>query len=270
MQHNRDITTTRAIWDSTVGYVRLANKFMPAIEAAVDHLAPTRNDHVLDIATGAGHAAVVARRGGAQVTGIDISPILISEADHYAVTNNLDDIQFDEGDAANLPYPNASFTVAISSFGLPHVENGERAVQELFRVLRPTGRVALLAWHADSLILKFYELLREYVTLEPSDIQLWEWGSPNRVREILDVRQFPTVQSRAGDLSFDYPDAAMAWQDWRTNYSPFRYAYTRLTEPQRERVDREAEALIEAHGTPFCGRYLLTVAQKIEATRVLG
>lgn len=270
MQQDQDLNVKRSIWGSNVGYVRLANRFLPAIEDAVQMLSPGSNDRVLDIATGAGHAAVEIRQAGAQVTGIDISPILLSEAEHYTITHNLDAIQFDEGDAADLPYPDRSFTLAISSFGLSHVANGQRAISELARVLVPAGRVTLITWHADSVILKLYDLLRSYLIFEQSDIQLREWGSPNRMRDILNTRVFPVVQSRAADIEMDYEDIESAWLDWRNNFSPFRYAYTRLEQPQRDRVDQEARQIIEAGGLPFTLRYLLTLAQKSDATRALG
>ncbi len=77
-------------------------------------------DRVLDVATGTGRTAVLARMTGAVVEGQDLSPVLIGEAEHFALASGFPDLTFSESDAENLPYPNDVFSVVISTFGDTH------------------------------------------------------------------------------------------------------------------------------------------------------
>jgi len=71
---------------------------------------------VLDVACGTGVVAVTAARRGASVTGLDLSPALIERARYNADLAGVR-IDFTDGDAEALPYPDASFDVVLSQFG---------------------------------------------------------------------------------------------------------------------------------------------------------
>src|SRR5262249_15535051 len=71
---------------------------------------------VLDVGCGTGVVAVTAARSGAKVSGLDLTPTLLERARHNACVA-CTDIEFVEGDAEALPYPDASFDVVLSQFG---------------------------------------------------------------------------------------------------------------------------------------------------------
>src|SRR3981081_4056963 len=71
---------------------------------------------VLDVACGTGNTSLPAARTGATVTGVDIAPNLLEQARSRAGKEDLK-IQFDEGDAESLSYPDASFDIVLSMFG---------------------------------------------------------------------------------------------------------------------------------------------------------
>src|SRR5262245_21761629 len=73
-------------------------------------------EHVLDVGCGTGVVAVTAARAGARVKGLDLSPVLLEEARLNAKIAGVE-IEFVEGDAEKLPYPDASFDVVVSQFG---------------------------------------------------------------------------------------------------------------------------------------------------------
>jgi demethylmenaquinone methyltransferase/2-methoxy-6-polyprenyl-1,4-benzoquinol methylase len=96
-------------------------------------------DRVLDACCGTGDLAIAARSAGGEVTGIDFAPRMLERARRKAPS-----ISWIEGDLLALPFEAAAFDVATVGFGVRNVEDLERALAELRRVLVPGGRLAVL------------------------------------------------------------------------------------------------------------------------------
>ncbi|MEU6586473.1 methyltransferase domain-containing protein [Nocardia sp. NPDC046763] len=108
-------------------------------------------DHALDLGCGPGRLAnELARQAGpdGRAVGVDPSPQMIAYATAHAALN----CSFDLGAAQSLPYPDASFDVATSTFAMHHIAESERktALAGVFRVLRPGGRLLLADTHPTS------------------------------------------------------------------------------------------------------------------------
>src|SRR5439155_12482686 len=93
---------------------------------------------LLDVACGTGNLAIPAARAGAIVTGVDIATNLLEQARARAESEGLK-IQFDEGDAENLPYPDSGFDVVVTMFGAMFAPRPDLVAAELKRVCRPGG-----------------------------------------------------------------------------------------------------------------------------------
>jgi SAM-dependent methyltransferase len=119
-------------------FARITSLF---VDALLDAAGVGADMTVLDIACGPGHVSATARMRGAHVTGIDFSAAMIAEA-----RRNPPGIAFEEADAERLPFADESFDAAVANFGLHHVENPERALREIHRVLRPGGGFAFTLW----------------------------------------------------------------------------------------------------------------------------
>jgi SAM-dependent methyltransferase len=89
------------------------------------------DEQVLDVACGTGNLALPAARAGALVTGIDIAPNLIEQAQASAAEEGLP-VAFEVGDAERLPYADAGFGTVVSMFGTMFAARPERAAAVAF------------------------------------------------------------------------------------------------------------------------------------------
>ena len=103
-------------------------------------LVVSSGDRVLDACCGTGDLAVAARRAGAaEVVGLDFSERMLERARRKDAA-----VEWLQGDLLELPFEDGSFDAATVGFGVRNVDDLERALAELRRVLRPGGRVGIL------------------------------------------------------------------------------------------------------------------------------
>ncbi len=136
---------------------------------------------VLDLACGTGPVAVTAARAGAQVRALDLTPALLEHARHNASLAGVS-IEFTEGDAEALPYPDASFDVVLSQFGHMFAPRPEVAMAEMLRVLKPGGRIAFSTWPPDLFTGRIFELVGRYLPPPAGAAPPQQWGDPSVVR----------------------------------------------------------------------------------------
>ena len=111
-------------------------------------------DRVLDACCGTGDLAVAVSRAGARVTGLDFSERMLERARGKSA-----EVEWVQGDAQQLPFEDASFDAATVGFGVRNLEDLERGLAELRRILRPGGRLAILEiTRPRGLLAPFYRL----------------------------------------------------------------------------------------------------------------
>ena len=114
---------------------------------AVAALALRSGSRVLDVASGTGDMLLQAMRDEPAASGLGIDPSIhmLQIARHKAIQAGVSQrVEFYQGDAMNLPFPDHSFDASVISFGIRNVPNRGRALSEMARVTRPGGRVVIL------------------------------------------------------------------------------------------------------------------------------
>jgi arsenite methyltransferase len=103
-------------------------------------------EQVLDLGSGAGTDSLVAAQmigPTGRVVGIDMTPEMVATARAGAKAMGASNVEFLEGEAERLPFPDASFDVVTSNGVIDLIPDKEAVFAELFRVLRPGGRLQI-------------------------------------------------------------------------------------------------------------------------------
>jgi ubiquinone/menaquinone biosynthesis C-methylase UbiE len=156
------VARTRAVW--TAGdFERIAAGYRQGAEVFINRLGLRQGEAVLDVACGTGNLTLPAARCGARVTGLDIAANLLVTARQRAESEGLA-IQFDEGNAEELPYGDGTFETVVTMYGAMFAPRPERVASELLRVVRPAGRIAMANWTPSGFI---GAMLRAHTALVP-------------------------------------------------------------------------------------------------------
>ncbi|WP_069744328.1 class I SAM-dependent methyltransferase [Streptomyces sp. EN23] len=115
---------------------------------------------VLDVACATGNAALYAARRSASVTGLDFDPVMI-EAARRRQSDLRMSVDFRIGDAARMPFADASFDCVLSTYGSTFAPDAEAAAQEMLRVCRPTGSIQMANWNPDGVITAMFQTLHD-------------------------------------------------------------------------------------------------------------
>ena len=196
---------------------------------------------VLDIATGTGNVALGAARRYCNVTGIDYVPDLLEQAQTRGAAERLT-ITFLEADAEHLPFPDASFDVVLSAFGVMFAPDQERAARELLRVCRPGGKIGLLSWTPDGF---FRDMGRVMGTYAPAPAGLQPpalWGTEKRVRELLGSA-ITSLQATKRFFYHRYRSLEHAVDVTCNDFGPTVIALRALEQPAREGLSRDMRAM---------------------------
>ena len=135
------------------------------------------NERVLDVAAGNGNAALAASRRYARVTATDYVPALVERGRTRAAADGLA-IEFMVADAEALPFPDGSFDVVLSTFGVMFTADHRRAAGELLRVTRPGGRIGLACWTPEGFIGQLFKTIGRHVPPPAGAKSPALWGTP--------------------------------------------------------------------------------------------
>jgi SAM-dependent methyltransferase len=213
----------------------------------LDRLDVAAGASLLDVACGSGQLALIAARRGARVTGIDIATNAILAARGRANAEGID-ARFDEGDAEDLPYADATFDVVASLYGAMFAPRPERVAAELVRVCRPGGRIAMGNWTPEGFIGKMFKTIGRFIA-PPGMPAPVLWGDERVVAERLGAGVSHLHVTRV-NYRFDYPfGPADVVEFFRQNYGPTTRAFASLDEIDQAALRRNLVTLWSSHNT---------------------
>ena len=262
--HNQRAAT---VWSSGGrDYDEISRGISDAIEHGVHRLGVRPGDRILDLATGTGWTSRRVARFGARVTGVDIAADLL-EAARAKAERDLLRIEYEIGDAENLPFQDGAFDAVISTFGVMFASRQEAAAAELARVVRPGGRVALTTWAPDGNVRGMFEVMKKYMAPPPGPAPRspFEWGRTERVAELLGGAF--QLRFEKGMSYYREPSAAAAWETFSKGYGPTRMLATSLDPDKLEALRGDFIAFHAAFPTELgiCvpREYLVTIGLRV-------
>jgi SAM-dependent methyltransferase len=257
----------RAMW-ALGDYPAVATEVVSALGTAlVEASGIKEGDRVLDIAAGSGNAAIPAAKAGAQVTAADLTPELFEQGRRLAEQAGVS-VAWREADAEDLPFGDGSFDAAISCVGIMFAPNHQASADEMVRVLRPGGTIALSNWTPEGFIGQMFSTMKPYAPPPPPGAQPPPlWGNQQHVVDLLGD-QTTDVVARREKLTVDRFGSAEEFRDFfKACYGPTINTYRNIADDP-DRVQALDEGLVELARRHDLGggtmewEYLLFTARK--------
>jgi SAM-dependent methyltransferase len=227
----------RAMWASG-DYPEMVETFLlPLGPRLVEAAGIGPGQRVLDVAAGTGNASLPAAETGASVVASDLTPELL-EAGRAAEAAGLE-LEWVEADAENLPFEDESFDVVMSAIGAMFAPRHQAVAEQLVRVCKPGGRIALLSWTPEGMIGGLFKTMGPFAPPPPPGAQPPPlWGGEDHLRGLFGDRvEWGTLRRDNLEITA-FPKAA----DWATHFKEL-YGPTIATHANARREGREDEFL---------------------------
>lgn len=256
----------RATWASG-DYDQIAR----GIQAVADHVVRSARiragEQVLDVACGTGNTAIMARARGAAVTGLDLTPEMLTVAEMRAADEGYGDITWKAGDAEDMPFADGTFDVVVSSCGLMFAPDHQKVASEVARVTKPGGRIAIQAWTRESGVGRMFKITGAYVPPPPGVPSPFEWGDEQQVKKLFGS-SFRSYRFERYDCP-EYTDTPEELADlFIERYGPTHRAYHALSPEKAAAFRNDLIDLYRGYVTPADGKvrwgreYLITLATR--------
>ena len=233
-------------------FEQIAKSYRLGAVEFVSRLALRPGERVLDVACGTGNLTIPAARTGAKVTGVDIAPNLLEQGRARAKAEDLA-IQFDEGDAEDLPYEDASFDTVITMFGAMFAPWPETTTAELLRVCRPGGRIAMANWTPSGFIGQMFKSVGKHVSPPAGIPSPVLWGEEGAIHERFNG-SIVNLQLSRRFMTFNFPfSPPEVVETFRLYYGPTYRAFASLDDAGQAALRQELDQLWLAHNQSLNG-----------------
>jgi ubiquinone/menaquinone biosynthesis C-methylase UbiE len=230
---------------------------------------------VLDVACGTGEPGISVAallRGSGDVIGVDISPEPLKIAAERVAQRGLTNVKFQQADAHALPFADESFHRITSRLGVMFFSEPQRALNEIWRVLKPGGTATLVAWgpidqpYFQTTIGTVLKLMPGSAIPE-AGLKMFSFAESGTLASALRHARFSRVDERFVTLPFTWPGTpAEVWEYFQNVAVPFASVLQSIPGARRAEVDetvlREIGAYYDGQAVKFTATVNFTVAVK--------
>ena len=200
----------RAGWE-TGDYPRVGNTLQIIAERLVEAADIRAGQRVLDVACGQGNAAIAAARRFAEATGVDYAANLLAQGRERAAAEHLE-VTFIEGDAEELPVPDGSYDLILSTVGVMFAPDHRRAADELVRVTTAGGKIALASWTPGSLVGQMFKVIAKWAPPPAGARPPMLWGTAEHLADIFGERvEWVGLSKRDFVMRYHSPEHFASW-----------------------------------------------------------
>jgi ubiquinone/menaquinone biosynthesis C-methylase UbiE len=247
-------TRQRAAW-STGDYAVVGTTLQIVGENLCEALDLRAGSRVLDVAAGNGNATLAAARRWCDVTSTDYVSSLLDSGRARAQAEGHS-IRFREADAENLPFPDASFDVVMSTFGVMFTPDQEKAASELARVCKPGGRIGLANWTPESFIGQVFKTIGKYVPPAPGVKSAALWGTKSRLEDLFG-KTAEVIRATPREFAFRYRSPAHWIDVFRSYYGPMNKTFGALDEEKQVAFTDDLRTLMKTRNRADDGTLVL-------------
>ena len=165
-------------------------------------------------------------------------------------------IRFQEADAENLPFPDASFDVVMSTFGVMFTPNQDRAASELARVCKPGGKIGLANWTPESFIGQLFKTIARYIPPASGVRSPALWGTSARLDELFG-KTAQQIRTTGREFAFRYRSPSHWIEVFRTYYGPMNKTFGALDADKQAAFTQDLLALMESRNRSGDGTLVL-------------
>ncbi|SDD29966.1 Methyltransferase domain-containing protein [Mucilaginibacter pineti] len=223
----------------------------PFGDAIISALKIKDGDYVLDIATGTGEPGLIIAKltPNGKVIGTDLSENMLSVALENAETKGIKNYETVAADVSELPFTDATFNTVSCRMGFMFFPDMNLAAKEMYRVLKPGGRIATSVWAGADLnpwVTTIMSIIQKHIELPaplPGSPGMFRCSKPGFIADIFKQAGFKNTSEKLISVKVDYKSFDRYWEMMLDVAAPIVAAMANADDATKATIKTETEEL---------------------------